>query len=302
MNSEENSPLFSEPSEAVEPAPRAHESLPKSDFPPSGGALLGQPHSKPPVPQDLRVPWSWRDLLLFVGVFVAMAVVVAFLLDLGFAVFGVSSARLRSSPGEQSFFALIMQLFLFVLILAYLVVQIRMRVTEPFWRTIGWRRLAIGRMSRAGAYVSVLAIGVAFAIVIELLSSIIGTNTKLPIETFYEYRRTAILLMIMAVALAPVIEETVFRGFIYPVVARTFGVPAGVIGTGVLFGLLHAPQLWGGWGQIGLLIVVGIAFTYARAVTRTVVASYLLHVSYNSLICVFFLIATHGLHRLPPAP
>ena len=51
----------------------------------------------------------------------------------------------------------------------------------------------------------------------------------------------------MGVLLAPVLEETIFRGYIYPVVARSFGINAGILVTGTLFGLLHASQLWGGW-------------------------------------------------------
>ena len=38
--------------------------------------------------------------------------------------------------------------------------------------------------------------------------------------------------------------------------------------------------------QIALLVVVGIVFTFVRAMTRTVLASYLLHVSYNSFQCL----------------
>ena len=91
----------------------------------------------------------------------------------------------------------------------------------------------------------------------------------------------ALALMLMAVFVAPAFEETIFRGYIYPVVARTYGMAVGVFGTGILFGLLHAPQLWGGWLQICELVAVGIIFTYARAVTRTMLASFLLHVSYN---------------------
>jgi membrane protease YdiL (CAAX protease family) len=102
----------------------------------------------------------------------------------------------------------------------------------------------------------------------------------------------------MAVLVAPVIEETIFRGYIYPVVARSFGVGAGILATGTLFGLLHAPQLWGGWMQIALLVIVGIVFTYVRAVTKTVLASYLFHVSYNSFVSLAFLIGTHGLRVL----
>ncbi|MGH9701162.1 MAG: CPBP family glutamic-type intramembrane protease, partial [Candidatus Acidiferrales bacterium] len=77
------------------------------------------------------------------------------------------------------------------------------------------------------------------------------------------------------------------------------GVTASVIVTGTIFGLLHAAQLWGGWGQIALLVVVGIIFTYVRAVSRTVLASYLLHVGYNSFLFIAYAVASHGFRHLP---
>ena len=51
-----------------------------------------------------------------------------------------------------------------------------------------------------------------------------------------------------------------------------------------------------------LLVLVGIVFTYARARTHTVVASYLLHVSYNSCLFLGFLVASHGFRHFPAAP
>jgi membrane protease YdiL (CAAX protease family) len=77
-------------------------------------------------------------------------------------------------------------------------------------------------------------------------------------------------------------------------------VPAGILVTGVLFGSLHAAQLWGGWGQIGLLICVGIVLTWVRARTGTVVASYLVHLGYNGMLFLGLALATGGLRHLPP--
>jgi membrane protease YdiL (CAAX protease family) len=253
-------------------------------------------------PEDLRVPWNWPDLL-FLGAFTLAGIIVLTLLLEGvFVLFGVSPAELRSSPEKQSFFALVAQALLFFALLAYLFAQVRVRFRAPFWRTIGWRPLETGGRPRALVYLGIFAAGFVFATVIEIASGFIGTKTKLPIEKLFQGRLAATLLMLMAVLIAPVIEETIFRGFIYPVIARRFGVATGVVGTGILFGLLHAPQLWGGWGQIVLLVIVGIVFTYARAVSGTVVASYLLHLSYNSFVSVAFFIASHGLRHLPPGP
>jgi len=110
----------------------------------------------------------------------------------------------------------------------------------------------------------------------------------------------AVLFMLSAVLVAPVVEETVFRGYLYPVAARSFGVGMGVVVTGALFGLLHARQLWGGWWQIALLVMVGIVFTIARAATRTVVAGYILHASYNALPVIAALLSSVKLRHFVP--
>ena len=71
---------------------------------------------------------------------------------------------------------------------------------------------------------------------------------------------------------------------------RRLGIAAGILVTGTLFGLTHAAQLWGGWGQIALLIFVGIVLTWVRARTGTVAASYCVHLGYNGLQLVGYLI------------
>ena len=108
------------------------------------------------------------------------------------------------------------------------------------------------------------------------------------------------LLLAVGILPAPAVEETIFRGYLYPVLARTLGVEGGVLTTGLLFGMMHAHQLWGGWVQIALLVFVGIVLTYARARTGTVLTSWLLHLGYNTFLFVGFVISTGGLRHLPP--
>jgi membrane protease YdiL (CAAX protease family) len=103
--------------------------------------------------------------------------------------------------------------------------------------------------------------------------------------------------MFVAVFIAPLVEEIVFRGYLYPVVARGLGVTTSIFVTGALFGLLHAPQLWGGWWQIALLVMVGVVFTLVRAVSKTVVTSYVVHTSYNSVQVISWLIGTYWMRH-----
>src|ERR1700691_2691019 len=255
----------------------------------------------PLLPEDLHVPWGWIDLMILVAVAVSGSVVVTLLLIGGFAIAGISFRQVQNIAGDRNLFLIANQALLSVVLLAYLATQMRHSFHAPFWRTIGWRPMQTGQTPRAAAYLGLIFSGCMLAILVTVSSAAFKSNTKMPIEPFFQDRRSALLLMSLGVLLAPVLEETIFRGYLYPVIARSFGVNAGIVVTGTLFGLLHASQLWGGWAQIALLVVVGIVFTYARARTHTVVASYLLHVSYNSFLFLGFLVASHGFRHFPAA-
>jgi uncharacterized protein len=256
----------------------------------------------PLLPEDLRVPWGWLDLLFLVAAAFLGTLVITLLLIKGFGIFGLSFRQIQNDASDKNLFLILSQALLSVVLLAYLATQMRHSFHASFWRTIGWRPLQTGDTPRAAAYLGLIFSGFMLAILVTLSSAVFKAPKQTPIEQFFQDRRSALLLMSMAVLLAPVLEETIFRGYIYPVIARSFGVNAGILVTGTLFGLLHASQLWGGWAQIALLVFVGIVFTYARARTHTVVASYVLHVSYNSCLFLGFLVASHGFRHFPAAP
>src|SRR5262249_53271008 len=126
----------------------------------------------------------------------------------------------------------------------------------------------------------------------------LGKTTPMPIEEFFNNPDTALALILMSVFLAPVVEETMFRGFLYPVLARSWGVFSGVLITGTLFGLLHSYQLGGSKAHVALLILVGVILPSVRAASRSVLASWLVHLSYNGFLAAGYF-ASAGLHHLP---
>lgn len=261
-------------------------------IPPPEWQFIGRRSSRSLDP-DLRVPWGWLDLLLLVIVYVGATAIATILLAILLASRGIAFGALERSPRALGFFVLANQLSVYVAVFLYLWVQTRFRFKAPFWSTLGWHKVEPSRWPRPVAWLGFVALGLVLSASIQLVSVAFPPKTKLPIEALMQNRQAALALMAMSVLLAPVVEETIFRGFLYPVLARSFGVFAGIIVTGTIFGLLHAEQLWGGWAQIALLVLVGIIFTWVRAAKRTVVASYLLHVSYN------FLIVLTGLRSLP---
>ena len=302
MNADDNL-LPPEPPEPVQPVPQSIEPAVLADsFPSEAAPLLSEPPgpARRPLPDDLRVPWGWADLGVLVGLAMVGIGVVSILFTLALRLAGVSAAHIRKSPDAMSVIAVVAQVILDLGLLAYLAANIRLRFHTPFWRTIGWHPLETPLASRTLPYFAFVLGGFSLAAIVAVAESLFPPKHPLPIQTMTENPHAALLFMLSAVLVAPIVEETIFRGYLYPVAARSFGVAAGIIITGTLFGVLHAGQLWGGWWQIALLVIVGIVFTIARAATRTVVASYILHASYNALPVIAALLSSVKLRHVVP--
>ncbi len=250
-------------------------------------------------PDDIRTSWGWKDILIFVVVSIGLT----FAVGLAAVVFSVATGHslqaLQNSVREKAIFAVITTVIVSFAQLGFFYLYVSRAARESFWWALGWRPLpAVDGKLRFGL-AAYIAGGCAFAVVIGFASKFAGEPHGMPIEMFMHDRLTAALFLILGITLAPLVEETIFRGFLYPVAARTLGVGGSVIFTGFLFGLLHSPQLGGAWVQTGLLILVGIVLTLVRAKSRTVLASYLFHLGYNGWLFVVFLGGTHLLKNLP---
>ena len=263
---------------------------PRVDFP-----LTEQTSGPPPAPQqpytadlpeDLRVPWGWPEVALFTVLVVVGGFVVTYgLAEAAVRIFGVDPTKVfgPTMSTAKSVVLLVGQATVDACAILYLYLMLLVRTSEPFWQSIGWRDLHPGAGTIRHSAPQFLAAGAALAVGVSLVGGFLNPKSSLPIEELLKARVSVLLFGILGVLVAPLVEETIFRGFLYPVIARRTGIAAGVAITGTLFGLMHAAQLWGGWGQIALLIVVGIVLTWVRAHTGTVAASYLVHLGYNGL-------------------
>lgn len=284
MSADENSSPSPQPLESSESAPRSSEPSPGGNFGRPLAALEPPPfraESKWFPPENYNVPWDWLDVVLIVPIALALLFLFALVIIGSEVAFG--HARPSYLRAHLSFLLILAQVVMELALLGYLALQIRHRSRLPFWTTIGWRPLRPRRVSRGAAYFGFIVSGVGLALLVSVASALFPPKQPLPIEKVFATRSLTILFMATAVLVAPLVEETLFRGYLYPVAARSFGVVGGIVFTGAVFGLLHGSQLWGGWWQIGLLVIVGILFTFARASTRTNVSSFLLHISYNGV-------------------
>ncbi|MGB9466905.1 MAG: CPBP family intramembrane glutamic endopeptidase [Candidatus Acidiferrum sp.] len=294
----------------AEPAPIAAQPLTTpAEFPLAGDPIslaaispVTTPSYQLSLPEDLRISWSWLHLFLFLpfGLFSL------FLVQAGFAIY---YAPLHHFSNEKDFerfvlskpgFAIGSMVLWYGLLLLFLYVTLAVLRGLPFWRTLGWRRIARRSDGRSRSPWLFFFAGCGLSLVVSIVTVKMQPPENVPIEELFRYKNTAMLFMAMAVLIAPLVEETVFRGYLYPLFAKSFGVAAGVIITGVLFGLMHGAQLGWTWGLVFVLITVGVIFTFVRARTGSVFASFLLHLGYNSMIALVTILGTQGFTKMPP--
>jgi CAAX protease family protein len=108
-----------------------------------------------------------------------------------------------------------------------------------------------------------------------------GGSSKQSIVEFFSGSRTIeerIVIIIFAVAIAPVVEEFVFRFFIYGVLKRYFGILLGVILSALLFAAAHAH-----FPSFVPLFVLGGCFAIAYEWSGSILVSMTMHSLFNSL-------------------
>jgi membrane protease YdiL (CAAX protease family) len=108
-----------------------------------------------------------------------------------------------------------------------------------------------------------------------------GDTSKQSIVEFFSGSRTIeerLMIIVFAVAIAPVVEEFVFRFFIFGVLKRYFGWVAGVILSAGLFAAAHAH-----FPSFVPLFVLGSCFAIAYEWSGSLLVSMTMHSLFNSL-------------------
>lgn len=251
-----------------------------------------------PLPEALAetlsaTPWSLRDLAAFL-LFLFPAFVFATMITS--SLYGILRTLLRwkavADPTHNAFFLVPMQTLFYAFVFGFLNALTVVRYRASFWRAIAW--VPITGQQRVGF----LFAGWLLAIGVQLTSALAPPKQKLPLDQLFSGPAAAYTLAVFGVLIAPLVEEIVFRGFIFAILEKAWGAAVAVIGSGLLFGVIHVPQLWGGWLQIVLLAGVGIIFSLVRARTGSIVPSWLMHACYNLTIFIYFYLSTDGFRRL----
>jgi uncharacterized protein len=197
-----------------------------------------------------RPYWGYEDI----AIFFALAALMNTAVRLG-ARFHVIAQSEITNPGVR------LQ-FIIVLILSLgLYLTLKLRYHLPVVRALGWTAPSMRYTIIALAAGILSAAGVALYLRARHQTLPLGAN-----------------MILLGSVLAPILEESLFRGFLLPVLARTAGNVWAVIGTGILFALIHGPTNVGHWLAFS---AAGILYGWLRVASGTTTAAAILHGVYN---------------------
>ncbi len=252
-----------------------------------------------PLPEPAKTEVDLLDVLL-VGVAMAVAFVVlgtlaATIFILSHQSSGLNPKLLEDAMSKNAFFIVPMQVVIYLAIIGFMALLVWGRHKTSLTEAIHWnvptqRRIWVFALVTGATLTAISDIG-QFALHRWIPDS-------LPITEFFKDRPSALLLGAFGILVAPLMEELLFRGFLYPALARWTGTVVSVIITASAFTLLHGAQLGYSWAPLLLIFVVGLTLTITRVRTNSVATCVIVHMTYNFLLLLQTYIATQGFRHM----
>ena len=241
----------------------------------------------PPAPRD--PVWSGWDVLLIAAItlFTVLTLQVVIILVAHHYVYPAIS---WTDVAQKPVLAILSEFLAYVGIAIFMVALVEGKYHVPFWQAIRWHW--------PHSAWKFLGLGVVMMVALGLLERVLPMPKSVPFDKFFEHPADAYLTSVFAVSFGPLMEELFFRGFLYPVLERRLGVAWGVILTALPFALLHTFQFGNAWSAVRVIFIVGIVLTVVRAVTKSVAASFLVHVGYNGTLMLLAAAATGGFRHM----
>ena len=242
------------------------------------------------------------DLLdvLLVGVAMAMAFLILGSVAAAIFIFthrssGMNPKVLEDTLSKNAFFIVPTQFVIYLTIIGFMALLVWGRHKTSLAEAVHWNVPAHPRVWRLA-----LITGTALALISDIGEVALHRwiPDSLPITEFFKDRPSALLLGAFGILVAPLMEELLFRGFLYPALARWTGATVSLIITASAFTLLHGAQLGYSWAPLLLIFVVGLTLTITRMRTNSVATCVIVHMTYNFVLLLQTYIATHGFRQM----
>ena len=184
---------------------------------------------------------------------------------------------------------------LLTLVLAWLVVTGRGK--HAFWKALGWA------WSPRYGFIADIAASILITLGLYGISVglfyIFGNQETDLVRMLNSSPAARYGIVVMAVLTAPLVEEVVYRGVLYPALQRRTGRLWGVLGVTLVFALIHVPQYVPNYGALSAILILSLTLTFVRAYTGRLLPCVVIHTIFNSLSSVGILLEPY-LKSAPP--
>lgn len=234
-----------------------------------------------PITPPRNPPWGWWEigkvLLFIIGGVLVLGLVAA-----GIGI--VTQIKFDGPPKLSStpLFVIATGIYGIVVLAIYL---FAVRRADSSWAQIGVRQFAWWWIPLVPILTFAQFFGM-FIINTQLILRFTGKAFENPqIENITGGMRLTpidlVLLLILVAIIAPVAEELLFRGLLYPVLRRSWGVTLAIILNALLFGFAHVVLI-----LIPGLFFVGLILAWVRERSGSVIPGMLLHALQNGIIII----------------
>jgi membrane protease YdiL (CAAX protease family) len=166
---------------------------------------------------------------------------------------------------------------------------------RSFQQTVGWSwGESFGFWRSAGLAVLLLIVST----VIVKLGGGADTDIDKIVASSVAARYTVAFL---AAATAPLVEEIIYRGILFPALRRAAGVLTAVVMVSVFFAGVHVYQYRNSLTVIAAILLLSITLTLTRAYTRRLLPCFIIHLVFNGIQSVL-IIASPYLERFTVTP
>jgi membrane protease YdiL (CAAX protease family) len=110
------------------------------------------------------------------------------------------------------------------------------------------------------------------------------------------------IVVVLATLSAPLVEESIYRGMLYPALQRALGAVWAVLIVAALFALVHVYQYRANIGVIMAISLLSLTLTLVRAWTGRLLPCVIIHFLFNGVTSVLIVLEPHLKNLSPPPP
>lgn len=259
----------------------------------------------PEEPQADLIPWTVGDIVKGIGLVIGLTVLIAFGLGFGTVLLigpdialelGSLNVTITEFIGE--FIDLLaseglLQPWLIMVLVAMVVGEGAMPVTAWLFSSVkykcGWRALGFRPFKvRNGLILAalVVAAGLLISFLYDILMTSLGEGP--PSTVAQDFTQTGLglaIIVLLAVVVAPIAEETFFRGFLFTGIGKRYGYGWGAVLSALFFAVAHVMQP----GALLPIFILGLLLAWLYIRTGSIWTCILAHLAYNSIGLLFMI-------------